>query len=438
MKIASLIFAIAFACCERAASDVITLPASLLEAEPNGLGYADHYGKLSSWWELGGVRVSPNCVLPIRINFHSAQDKVANSILGWNWWMPVMESTVVKINEQHVVVNTIGGSKLHLWKSVKDTSLYQSPDRKWSARVDQKGNFDIQEETGKCKMSYHKGRLQFIALPEGEQLNWKYDAAGHPLEISNAKAQPLFRLDYDDRGFPSGGEFAGSNGHREKISLHVSNPSEIGLPIIVPALTKLTVPTNKITGFLYEQNGKTGLKLTAQYGSDLKDESFEWDMQSGIISKALEGKYAIEPRGVRPKISLFQPGESAQSYWYDASKGLAFSAYNNRTIERSYISTEGANFGRQRKVITKDGGDVIENANYHYDALGRLLMESSLSKRVTYIYAQPDQIAMQSKPAENETVRYIGENGELLEELIGPYIQVSYVGGVPKWKISQN
>jgi len=415
---------------------------ALTNPEPNALGYADHLGKLSAWWEVGGIQLSDDLTLPLRINFHSAQDKTGSSILGWNWWLPALESTVVKESEGHAVVRMIGGKRLHLWKSSSTPNTYFSPDKRWKGTDDGKGNFQLSNTSEKWILNFRKGRLGELTSPDGQLFSWNYLADGRPESIKTPDGHTLLKVDYSDKGIAEALLFTNGQGKQEKISLGIEPLLVPNIPVPLMALQDLVDAKGEHTTFKYSDALESTTEFSLQTiteGSTEPGTTLKWELASSLVKAVDETTYRIEQKGgKRPKISRLYPDKPHDSYWYDTSRGVAIIEEGKDSAERNYILVHGPNFGLQRKAVTKENGVVTDSIEYHYDTLGRLLAERSLKNTVRYVYGDLDSNFDQSTLPSTETIRRIGPDGKLLEELIGPRIRVSYANGTPEWHVVKN
>lgn len=342
-------------------------PKSLTTTGMNALGFAGWNGEVNTWWDVGVVEISPNWKIPIRFNFNSAQEKVGNSILGWNWWMPLMESNVVKDSENHLFIHMPGGKRLDLWKSAQDPFLFKSPDHQWEGRVDDHGNFKVKNNLDGINLNFFKGKLMAIHLATGEGLEWDYDSLGKPKSIKDTKGNQLLRVNYDQMGFLEAIEFQGVGREKQSIRTKVDSiATKGGQP--VPVLIALDASDNNTKTFRYEQDAVSLSLITdKQVGEELvPDDYFKWSLLDGKILQAEGMNYDITIKEDNLKrFSRSLPSGTPEVYTYDQKTGIATLVEDGKTVERAYINSNGPNFSKIRKVTrTSAGRKEVEKLSY--------------------------------------------------------------------------
>lgn len=135
----------------------------------NRLGCSDSLGRVSVWvnnrW---GVWVTENEWLPIRFQFCSAQDRVAEGMLGSGWWLPCMESACHQVDEQTVRVLLLGGKSVYLKKGGEH---YNSKSG-WKGKT--LGDRFALESPDGWSFEYKKGRISSAKSPHSGNLKWLY------------------------------------------------------------------------------------------------------------------------------------------------------------------------------------------------------------------------------------------------------------------------
>jgi len=407
-----------------AAGDSVGGMSALFSPEPNGLGYADHAGKLSAWWNLGELRLSDSLSLPLRINFHSNQDKVANSILGWNWWMPAVESTVAKEAENHVVVRMTGGHKLHLWKSMENPRLFRSPDLKWEGVADDRGGFRVSNVSEKIAMDFWKGRLQSMLLPDGEKISWSYDISGRPATIDDSRGRHLLSVAYDQQGFPEALRYVDRDGVDRDITMHVAPPGEADLPLLVPALESINAPGNRVRSFQYEHSDAENLTLsTRNAGQDAAADTFRWNATSGLLGSGNGVSYARSAAGQGATVlSRTFPDGRTESFRFGANGGGSEFSSGDVVRKLEYFSAPGTNHGLIKSSSKTENGST-ETTKFFYDANSTLLRSDIF------------------RDGKAEASTFYGENRSILKKISyqpdGSLIELAYEEGKKLPKITR-
>jgi hypothetical protein len=333
----------------------------IFSPEPNGLSFADHYGKLSAWYSVGDLKLAEGVTLPLKFNFHSAQDKVGNSILGWNWWFPAVESSVVKKSERHVIAHMLGGSRLHLYKTAKDPNLYRSSNHAWTGYDDGKGNFRIVNTKEKWELDFRKGKLQRMKMPNEKELQWKYNIDVQPESIIDDEGGEVLRVEYDSPGKPSKIMFQGDK-KMETIELNVGDPSEVGLPLPVMALKSFNSPFEKVKEISYVINADNDYIMNSKHAADSscadKNEIYRWSSKDFLLKHAKGDIYKITPKGKgeRVLIELKDKYGMKSSYYYDELTGISNLVIGDISVERRYILSKGLNFGQNSRTETCQNG----------------------------------------------------------------------------------
>jgi hypothetical protein len=427
-KINLLAFVLGCVSNSAALADETTRNKYVFSSEPNGLGLADHYGKLSGWCNVGKLELSQGVNLPLKFNFHSSQDKVGSSILGWNWWFPAVESSVVKKSEDHIVAHMIGGSRLHLYKTAADTNVFRSSNHAWIGRDDGSGGFKIVNAKEGWKLDFSKGKLQGMKLPNGEELQWKYGVSGKPEAIIGNDGREILEVQYDLEGKPSEIIFQGVN-EQKKVELHVGSPSEVGLPLPVMALKRFNSPCEKVAEFTYQINGDKDYLMKAKHlsgsSSSVKNRAFKWGSEDAIIKSAMGDTYTITPKGKRPLLSKEGKDNKKSSYHYNTKTGVSEFITDGRTIIRQYILSAGVNKDKFRAVILKDKlGKVIDHSKLYYNKNGNLIRTVSSVGESFPMKINPEKFQVSKKggritikinDAGVDETRVYSLNGDLLE-----------------------
>jgi len=341
----------------------------------NALGYAGWRGELNSWWDLGSFQAKHDLLLPIRINFNNAQTKVGNSVLGWNWWLPVLESTVVRVSEDHTIMNLIGGKTVDLWKSKRDPLIYRSPDLEWECKVNERGSFISRNKKDNFEITFLKGRIQSIAFSEREKLYWEYDNTNKPLFVKNELNEVILGLIYDQNGFPKRMNYKSEQGKDESIDFSVQE-----LPVFpgkrIPALVAVDANENSTKAFRYERAGNVYSLVSSKgvNGQLVPDNLYKWDISDGKILEAQEYVYKVNIVENTPySFAKTKPDGACDTYTFDRQTGASRSTYADGTvIDRKYILTGGPNFYKEREFLKKNGDTLLKIAK-NFDKNGEML-----------------------------------------------------------------
>lgn len=366
---------------------------TILSAGSNPLTDCDKYGRLNTWWELGIIRLSDKVKIPLQINLNSIQSQVSDSMIGSNWWIPLLESSVVKQSEKKVVVRWIGGRSLNLYRSRTDSLLYTTKDNSWKGRLNQE-KFDLRHEKLGWSAQFQQGVLKELKLPDGEILTWNYDARSRRLRsIKNSEGKDICRLEFSEGNYLKYLEFVDPENNIGKIEALVKPTMRPGLEVLVPTLTELSSPGTNFQNceFRLVNNGSTAL-----YVDDANDQNtrlFQWNNASGNLESVNNTNYLIEPQKntSRPKLTEILDGKIVRSYLYDThlKKSYKFSSASNETIIVSYLMGVGVNHSKINKIasLDKNGKEVVKKS-FFYDDIGRVLksVNHELGTSLTYDY----------------------------------------------------
>lgn len=406
-------------------------PNDLTSTGQNALGYSGWNGEFNTWWDLGSLEVSPNLVIPIRFNFNSKQSSIGNSVLGLNWWAPLIESTVVKDKEDQVIARMPGGLSVYFFKSNNDPKCFRSRDHKWEGRVDNKGNFKVINQAEGVTMDFFKGQLKSTTLSTGEILTWDYDPAGKPLSIKNSSGFKLVSVTYGSSGFPERLEYQGIGQKTQTILTRIDNVF-LGEDRVFPELVSLNAPENNTRGFKYELTSKDVLSFSAlnQIDSDKQDEEkFAWGVSDGILISAKGETYKISKNAdVLDMRIKTHPGGLEESYTYNYNTNVGVLNRNGQRIERYYIANAGPLFGKERKATFSklDNSYRIEYIR-NYDVTGKLLRSITSEFNHNKLVENQIEIAQQTavRYSPDRSIRYDYDND-------GSLIRISQNGKIIK------
>ena len=363
--------------------------AEIFDSQDNPLNYADHEGDLSAWYNLGRLQLSHDFILPIRCNFHSSQKKVAQSILGYNWWMPVVESSVTKLSENVVEARMIGGKSFSLFKVSSDPDEFISIDGNWTGVNNGNGDFDLKSKISKWELAFDKGKLKKMKTPSGRFLRWVYDSEGKVNSIVNDERTKILEIIYNHENSPIECLFLDEKLQKRSIELSVDKVINSGFTYSILALKKLVSPYEKIDKFNYTLNSME-MNMSATHlpesTSTTHNELFKWTPNSGLTyANGDHYKVDKDKRGGMPLITKTNIESGEEKYFYDVSRGCSILWKNNIKFENHYHLGKGDTFGKVKKNLTYDDkGNLINSIKYFYDDNGRLMR--SVHNDIDFLY----------------------------------------------------
>ncbi len=169
----------------------------------NRLGWVDSVGQLSIWIADGGALDLGNGEsLPLNMQFSGMQERIADGALGAGWWLPLLESTVVKKSARSVLLATVGGTSTWLWRMPKEEGepeRFRSQNHQWMGRVADGGRFYITGPDG-WKLTYRDGRIESATTPKGKELRWSYDGNKRVRSIVAEGGEKLLKVSSNHAG----------------------------------------------------------------------------------------------------------------------------------------------------------------------------------------------------------------------------------------------
>ena len=153
-----------------------------LQPKSNALNHSDFNGHLSIWGNLGEVILLDETKLPLRVQFNTGENIASEPILGACWWVPFLESWVVKSDERTIKVYSFTGRILELKEVGED--LFRSQCGTFEGRVSS-NTLKILSKDG--EMNFVRGRLVSADLPFARGLKWVY------------RGEKLVRVEQDGR-----------------------------------------------------------------------------------------------------------------------------------------------------------------------------------------------------------------------------------------------
>lgn len=363
-------------------------PAYLSSTEQNALGFAGWDGELNAWWDLGILEFSPTMKLPLRFNFNSAQDEIGNSVIGWNWWFPLVESTAMKVDEINIKIRMPGGLILKLRESNRVKGRFADSNGDWSGQISEKGVFNLVNTNDNTEFEFKNGHLKYIRFADGNELIWNYSKLNHPLSIGDHYGRVLLEISYNAQGQINKIEFRGKNGEQKLVNLKiglVSNSSGT----VIPLLSSINRVDGSKINFDYSLSEDFA---TMKIGDETLREKdvFRWDSRDGtlISSGGLDYKSNIYGNGKYLFIRSLED-KFFDSYSFNSATGEGILKNRDTIIVTRYVLSAGKSFNKISYYFEKSSEGESSTNNY-YDSDGNLTREVINGTSIYYVRSIPD------------------------------------------------
>jgi len=305
------------------------------------------------------------------------QDRVGDGVLGVGWWVPVLESSVVQIDENTIRLSTLGGESIFL--SLVEPGVYES--RGW--RVDlTEGNVVKAVGPGGWTYAYRDGLIRKAVPPKGESIEWSYDLKGRgPEKISRGgidlvivrfgeegKAKVIEvsggpRFDFTFGDYPILSESGAIVDLRPAMSGFVQGVENAGASGLFQ--NNVTLETDSESSTVYVMHCDTPI-----IGKD----RISWSVDGRLLSD-LNGNYKftkVTPgRGYIIKKECV--GGVAESYEWDPGKFLQTYINGHQKVVTSFVGVEGASFLKKQKIEDYSADRLVNVKRNLFSESGGLL-----------------------------------------------------------------
>jgi hypothetical protein len=419
----------------------------------NALGFSDRQGFCSIWWNFDEkVDAGSGVELPIRLQFNSFQQSMADSCLGAGWWFPLLESTVVRENEKTVLANLPEGDVLRLHPSKTEQGKFHSMDHTRTGTLLEGDVFKLEGKDG-WHFAYEKGRLKEARTPGGDVLHWDYDGSKVSRIISKASGT-LLEARYDlatglleEIVFGKGKEGVRFGYTDFPLLTTVADRSMVSR--LVKGLGKVESRRGFTADVAYQpMEDANSLEMVVNHatkGGAKGVDKYRWSAQNGLIQRDNFGPYVVQGGGVDAGDVVFYVENVTRagkkmSYQYDRKKMEAvYGAADGRKFIYQYIGTPGSGFGKLRRVvdIMPDGKEIVSFVG-QFDNAGNLLRSVNAAGRASKVEkinswnpAEAVPLIFAFSTADKEDLDITGPLGRLVGAVINgtPYIYVNDESG---------
>jgi len=315
--------------------------------------------------------------LPIRFQFSSRQDAIAESGFGHGWWFPVLESTATKVSERQIRVFLFTGGHLNLVKGPsedKNQENYFTPDHNWLGVADESGRFTLTSADKLWKMGFQHGKLLEVKFPDGESLRWHYKG-DDVTKVTSSELGDLVDVRRNERNLISKVFFKGA----PEVAVDYDS-----FPLMIELLGAKVVSQLEPSASAFKMNGgERVMKCEWGVGEDgLMEMSIEdtirdfvwsendlkWDIGTGNVISDGESLYKIAferhlKNGRSLSVERVDPnGDVIDSWAHDArSMTTEVSSGSGHTILTTAIGVPGPSFGkiRKRQVVNGESRDIL-------------------------------------------------------------------------------
>jgi len=391
------------------------------------LGPTNFEGKVYSWIEVAGIKLSDGEKLPLRLLF-SVQPPSGIPVFGKFWWCPLAESTLVPVSERCSLLSTLGGSNVYLVKQ-KDGSL-ASGDGAWKGKPGTKDLVELASPDG-WSYTYRGGRITDAVSSGGTRLHWAYENNLFK-SLSDSEKGPLLSFDYGAQGLPA----------------RISTPANAfecevqKVPVVANAAGvisgfefSLAAISSKLQAWKFPiemgEDGNYTMPLSIPFEAANK---YIWSAKSGILQSEGGWTYEVKPKADgRPVVSRKNKSGGVESYFYDEQTGISEQRVpDGRVITRSYFLAGGPTQGKIRKYQELLNG--VEKVAIHssYDEAGRIIRQRTGAKELVWTYYKNGLLASFESLRDGNSVESIkyDETGRLTEKFGGlAAYKYSYEGG---------
>lgn len=371
---------------------VLGVVASLQAAAPDlsrphtFLGYSDDAGRLIIWQDQEKLSLGDGNALPLRLCFRGQPE--GNRVFGSHWLFPLVESTLVRVSETDLLLNSISGRAIYLRRKKGEDGVYTSLDDLYVARSTS-GSEMVVEVAG-WKIRYVGGKIKELTTDKGAQFQWIWEASRF-LAIRNAAGGDLLKFDYSGSSVQAvslstatgryvlewqqiprvlpGGPGALISGYDWNVASITILPAEGKSPTSSAFAQALRIQQDYRV--ILETDGSYVMKF-ASTRDDPKE--FRWDAATGSLKEAGDWSYSIEGKEGISTVKRTNPSGRFETYSADSVRGLTeYRKTDGTIVSRRYFVSRGPLFGKIRDLKETLNGTDVKVVRWTYDELGRLI-----------------------------------------------------------------
>ena len=394
-----------------------------LSAPENHVGAASLEGEVQLWREVADIDAGQDFTLPLRFNFNSGRD-YASPYLGKGWWLPLLESSAVRVREKMMKVNLLCGKTLYLRRDDVDPAKFTSLDKQWKGLLDG-SRFTVSRDDG-WELVFNQGKIKQLTTDTHRVFQWHYDGETALGIQEEGTLAMLVSVHKDLQGNPDGILAAGklypfSLDKRPQVTIMAGQMVVKGFDL---SLSQWTWPDGKKEGYQFAVKEKNpDLVVTDKKG---KADTYVWDAETKKIVAEDGWKYAVGKVSASfglPPISRTNPAGQTEGIAIDTKTGQTTrtSLAGVKTVY-SEIQTPGPLYGKVRRVEKTVGGVTTQLYRAAYDDAGRLLRKTDEKGFTTSFKYDPtgkllsQDVMLPSDPAIVKALK--AKEAELLQKVV--------------------
>ena len=403
----------------------IALFASITSATACGIDWkvpTNHFdgvnemGELSYWRSVGQIDFGSDLKIPLIIGFKP--NRGGSSCLGRGWIVPILESSIVQIDEKKFLLTQPDGITRQFWRK-KPTDSNLRGQGNWQGTISE-NTITLWAECG-WKLVFSKGKLASITTPKNRILNVVY-VNGRASEIQE-QGKTALKVESDWSGTANGLSFGMNHigievGERPRVDVIMGANVVSGIEKSLHTLT-LSGTSRAVYDFGVDEKVQQTLKISGD-----TSRSFTWNPATGRLLKDGVWSYDInqgKDRWLNAGIGRTNVNQQSE-YWYnDAVNGCEVTLGIDGIKKTVTRFTSGKLSGKIRTEVQEKGQTVLVNYKASYDENGRLL-RTTLAKGGTMVDNRYDRDKegnlLSTYLNGKKTLTNIYENGRLKERIL--------------------
>lgn len=402
--------------------------ANEMDKPSNTVGFANCFGELQFTGHLGTIRLSQNEVYDFYYQY-SSWDGANSPLLGQNFFVPLLESTLID-HDYFIQVTTLGGSTDFLYRLPADPDSYVSYNGKSSAKRLGDDRF-VRISPDGFQFEYRAGRLTQFLTPKKTPVTLSYAEDGSCDGVRGAGGGAVVSISRPAESQVRIETHAG----RYEIKLQpypdVPDPRAEQLGIeLKPRQTVAEIlwPDGARSTFDYELDLRS-LRLRMNYAGSGVD--LVWSIPGGEIMSAGAVQYSVG--GLSRNWDLSQERIAAGSYsihrsypdgsWKSFTQNEDTGMIEEETSDGSLIRTHRIknrgptfNYVKKRERQIEETGEFETFYRAYYDSEGNLLRQVRDGRLVHHI-RDGMEIPRGAIGADDDFFRY-DRNGQLLQSRV--------------------
>jgi len=359
------------------------------------LGFATSEGLVVFWSELKPAPLSDGTLLPVRLRF-STESPAGQPLFGQYWWCPLLESCIIPRNERTFALTTLGGHTVYL---VADkTGKFSSGDGRYTAS--KTSDSTILVEADGWKYRFVNGALKNATRDDGTELEWVSSASGRTSSLVEKGKGAILSVGYaPGSGIPAAVTIGNHQYQLEFQQVPIVSFVS-GQALVAGYAPSLAAIEGGGVGEKFPITLGTNGDFTLKYSSsNWPARDYVWSGQNGRLKSDGTWKYeVVETAGMPAVVKRTNDKGQTESYFYDPKTGTSEHKRPDGTVvTRLYFLAKGPTQYSIRKLTTLKDGKLVDQMQWSYDELGRLIRRESQNSEETWSYHENGQVASWSE-----------------------------------------